>query len=115
MTIKVSGVELLLQPTKHRWVPQKDLDTDGDNRPTYPRVREYELAWQLMSTAEFQQVYDIWRATTTGTVVTELPQLGATDYQYYPYSGTTWEQPETDPYFEGYITNVKVIVRNVRA
>ena len=51
----------------------------------------------------------------TGTAIFDLPQWGAPDYMYYGYSGCTMQEPTVGDYFNGWITDVRLIIMKVRA
>jgi len=112
----MNGTDLLLQPERGRWMIPKQLDTDGNNRPLYPGVWQFEMYWGLMSHAEYEQIFDFWEGTSaSGTVVVELPEFAGTAYSpFRGYTGCTLTMPEEGPMFEEYIQNVTMQVLNVR-
>lgn len=112
--IKINGTDLIQMPEKHHWVTPSSKGQGGTNRPVYDTDYMYEMMWGMMSAAAFEQIWDTWQSTqTTGSVVVELPQLGAGTYQYVPFSGASLDQPEHSGYFEEYYEDVRVIVRNL--
>lgn len=113
-TYALNGTEIL-KPTSHRWVEREMIGVDGNGRPLYPSVTEYELNWQLMSPASFFQLVNAHRySIQTGTVVTDLPQWGNGDYLFYSYSGTYISMPSFESFFNEHYEGVSLIVRNVR-
>lgn len=110
----VNGVNFLLPPTTGRWIPRDTLGLDGNNRPIYPALREFELHFDLMAVSDLQQLINSQLATVTGTTVVDLPKWGANDYLFYSYSGTMFQEPETGVYFAGYVSDVTLIIRNIR-
>ena len=112
----VNGIKLTLQPSQGVWEGLDIIGFDGDGRPIYPSVGEFTLSWGLMSTSELKQINDIYLSVSnTGTVVTELPKWGDTDYLYYAYSGTIVDRPTVGEYFMGYVTNVALVIGKIRA
>lgn len=111
----INGVALTLQPTGGQWEAKDTLGYDGDGRPIYPPMGEFTLNWGLMSTSEFKQLNDFYTSVSnTGTVSTELPKWGDSDYLYYSYSGTIINRPTVGEYFVGYVTDVKMTVGKIR-
>lgn len=104
----------ILPPTQGRWVERDLISYDGQGRPIYGAIGEFELTWQLVSVSDLKQLIDVARSSLTGTVVSDLPQWGAAGYLYYSYSGTYCNRPSVDAYFAEYVENVKVIISNVR-
>lgn len=112
-TYAVNGTEFLA-PTTHRWIERESLGFDGNGRPIYAAVGEYELNWELMSVADLQTLINFGRASQTGTVVVDLPQWGAAGYLFNSYSGTYFNRPKVDSYFAEYVQGVSVIINNIR-
>jgi len=111
---KVNGVELSIQPTTGRWLPQNMVGTTGAGIPIYPRVREFELRWNL-SDPDLANTLRAYFATLgySGSVVVDLPQYTAASYQFYAYSGCSLYQPERGAYFSEHITELVMIVGNI--
>jgi hypothetical protein len=102
-------------PTQAHWVPLEQLDVDGNGHPIYPTVHEFELQWSAMWIADFDALVHLCEnMTSTGTVVSTLPEYHANDYQYFNYSGTILQLPKPGQYFEGYILNTTMVISNVR-
>jgi len=112
-TYAINGTEFLA-PTSHRWIEREKLGNDGNGRPIYPSVGDFELSWELMSVADLQVLIDFARASQTGTVVADLPQWGAAGYLFYSYSGTYVNHPVAESYFAEHVQGVTVIINNVR-
>ena len=51
MVYKISGTELIIQPTTGQWLPREAVGIDGNGHPVYPATREFELNWQLENPA----------------------------------------------------------------
>ena len=116
MTYKINGVELTLQPTSGRWLPKSPVGITGDGHPIYPAVREYELRWGLASPSEVDQVRDYFSLSVlTGTLVVDLPQLSAATYTFTSYSGCTAYEPEQNVYYTEYVTDIVMMIGNIRA
>ena len=114
MTYQFNGVELTLQPTSGRWMPRIILGTTGAGHVIYPAVREFQLSWGIMSTAEYDQLRDFYRQVgITGTVVATLPDINASTYTYRNYSGCTVREPEAGQYFAEHVRDVRMEVINI--
>lgn len=110
----INGTELTIQPTSGRWIPQNSLGTTGAGVPIYPRVREFELRWNLSDVALANSVRSYFAALQyTGTVVIDLPKYTASDYQFFSYSGCSLYQPEYGNYFAEHLMDVVMIVGNI--
>ena len=110
----INGTNLSLQPTEFRWVDKDLLGKDGQGRPVYPSIGEFEMSWGLMSNSELKQLIDFSNAIlSTGTAVVDLPKWGHPDYYFYSYSGTFITAPSVGAYFNTYVTNVKLTVTNI--
>lgn len=110
----MNGTRLSLQPTYGNWQTRQELGRDGNNRPLYPAIREFEMGWDLMPTSDLKQIIDAQLTTTTGTVVFDLPKWGDTLYTYYSYSGTIVNEVTVGQYFAEHVQNVRLIVSNIR-
>lgn len=113
-TYAFNGSELSIQPTTGRWMPQSPVGINGNGIPIYPRVREFELRWNLSDPALFNQVRGYFDALQfTGTVVVDLPKYKSADYQFYSYSGCSLYQPDLGTYFTEHIQDLVMIVGNI--
>lgn len=114
-TYAFNGTDFLLQPSSGRWVQRTEFGIDGAGHPIYPAVREFELVWDLIAIGDLQQINNAYNQVgNTGTVVVDLPKYGDVQYNFFSYSGCTLAEPSYDPYFMGYVQNVKLLVLNVR-
>lgn len=114
-TYAFNSVDFLLQPSAGRWIQRGEFGIDGAGHPIYPSVREFEISWDLISVGDLQQINNIYnQVSNTGTVVVDLPKYGDSQYNFFSYSGCTLQEPQYDPYFMGYVQNVKLLVMNVR-
>lgn len=111
-----NGTELTLCPTEGRWLERNVLGYDGSGHPIYPRVRSFEMTWQLLSPAEFDEIRDYFESVSnTGTVAADLPQWSAADYRYARYSGCILSEPTAGAYFNEYITEARLLITNIVA
>jgi len=114
-TYAFDGTTLLLQPTKGKWGTRKEYGIDGNGHPIYPSVREFEFTWGLMGTDAAKQLIDKYKAvSSTGTFSVDLPEYGNVGFVFKTYTGATMLEPEVGEYFQGYITDVKLTVTNIR-
>lgn len=111
----LAGTNLSLQPTSGRWLPQDEIGITGDGHSIYPAVREFELRWQLESPSDYNQLVGFFNnIQITGTIVADLPKYGASSYTFFSYSGCVMQQPELGQYFEQYINDVVLVLRNIQ-
>ncbi len=113
-TFAVNGTELQLQPSSYQWMGRVQVGTDGNNRAIYPAIREFELAWDLISHVDLAQIINVQLACVTGTVVFDLPKWGDLVYQFYSYSGTSVREPQVGSYFVDHVTDVKLLIANIK-
>jgi hypothetical protein len=107
---------LTLQPETGRWVSRESVGINGAGHPIYPAVREFELRWGFMSPTEFKEIQDFYALFSSGAyVVASLPQYGASTYTFHNYSGATLREPEVGEFFEGYYSDVLLIILGVVA
>lgn len=114
MPYQVNGVDITLQPTTGRWVPREQVGMDGGGHPVYVGVREFELRWDLMTPAQFDQLQSFFAAvSTTGTCTMGLPKYASNIWEFFNYSGCTLSEPEMDVYFTEHLTSAMLLVRNI--
>ena len=116
MTYKINGEEFVQQPTTGRWMPRDVLGIAGNGHALYPGVRQFELTWNITSpsgTYQLQEWFDTVLAT--GAAVVDLPEYGRANYAFYSYSGCALREPEWSPYFSEHITNVTMLITNIKA
>ena len=83
-TLGFNGTTLNLQPADHHWVARPLLGKTGDGHAIYPLYRAYEMSWELVSDAEYNQLLGFYSLVgTTGTLVATLPQYGTSTYQMH--------------------------------
>ena len=110
----VNGVAFPLQPSYGKWGGRDSLGVDGNGRTIYPKVRTFEMGWDLMATADLDDLNNAHASSISGTVVVDLPQWGASTYTYYSYSGTYIDDVEVGEYYVGFVSDVRLLVRNIR-
>lgn len=115
MSYKISGVEIPIQPTVARWLPRRQLGDDGNGRPIYSAVREFEMRWQLADPSHVNTLQGYFNGVgATGTAVVDLPQYAAATYVFFAYSGTVLQEPTFSPFFAENITDVVLMVTKIR-
>lgn len=111
----LNGTRFILQPTEGHWDARDNLGTDGGGHPIYPSTRKFEINWGLAAPSDVKQILDAYNSVSnTGTIVFDLPKWGDTDYTFYSYSGCTMQEPEVGAYFNGFITDVRLVINKVR-
>jgi len=109
--IGFNGTGLMLAPTTAGWVSQDSLGTNGQGKGTYPRVREFQMTFNLESQQEFYELLYYFNIMSTGTVVATLPTWGSPVFSYTNYSATVIRQPEFSEFFaEEYLSEVKLVL-----
>jgi hypothetical protein len=109
--IGFNGTGLMLAPTSAGWVTQDSLGIGGNGVAIYPRLREFQMTFNLESQQEFYELLTYFSIMATGTVVARLPDFRGSVFGYKDYSGTILRQPEFTEYFaEEYLTEVKLVL-----
>ena len=109
-----NGVSIF-QPTEGQWVGKDLLGIDGQGRKVYPALKEFQLSWGLLTTTQLSQLINLQLAvSSTGSVVIDLPEWGASGYIFKSYSGTYISEPEVGAYFSEHVTDTKLVVSNIR-
>lgn len=102
-------------PENGRWMPKPALGIDGNGHSIYPAIKDFEMSWGLVSLSEFNVIYQAYLSVSnTGTIAVDLPEWGASDFRFRRYSGAILHEPSTGEYFEGYVTDVRLLVTNIR-
>lgn len=114
MGYKINGTELTLQPTEGTWKDRESIGNDGNGRPIYSSPREFEMKFNLESPSEWQQLRTFFQSiSATGTASVDLPEYGASAYQFRTYSGCIINEPTMGAYFEGYINDVSLKISRI--
>lgn len=114
-TYAINSTPFELTPSTFRWIKRSETGVDGNGHPVYPAVRDAEIKWGLISVNDLKQIIDAYEdVQNTGTVSWDLPGYGTSAYTFKTYSGTTMEEPEMGEYFAKYVTDVSLIIHNIR-
>lgn len=114
-TYAFNGSNLLLPPSEGQWGQREQIGTDGNGRPIYPSVRTFTMKWVLISVADAQQIINAQRVVAnTGSSVVDLPEWAGSDYLFKSYSGTFINEPQVSPYFAQHLTDVTLLITNIR-
>lgn len=112
-TYAINAVDIC--PEEGRWIPKNALGIDGGGHSVYPAKKDFEMAWSLISMADFNILYQAYLlVSNTGTVTVDLPDITASDFRFTRYSGCIIHEPSTGAAFEGYLTDVRLLVTNIR-
>jgi len=115
MTYKINGTELVIQPTKGRWMDRQPVDIDGWGHPIYPPYRQFEMSWQLGTMEQADQLRDFFLAVgSTGTVVVDLPKYATDPYAFYAYTGCVLQEPSYGTFFTEHHTDIMLLVTRIR-
>jgi len=110
---KINGTQLR-KPTTGRWLDKKEVGHSGVGNPIYGGYRDFELSWDFLLPAEINLVESAFLfSQNSGSVVVELPQY-ADSFVAREYSGCYLSSPVVGEYFEGYFSDVTLIVKKVR-
>ena len=112
----LNGVDFILNPTEHGWLPRSMLGRDGAGHPIYSGVREYEMRFVLASQTEFWQLQNWFNLmSNTGTVIVDLPIYSLSgSYSFLSYTGCIISEPEQRTYFNEHRTDVYLLISNIR-
>jgi len=115
MTYKINGTELVIQPTKGRWVDRQSVDIDGWGHPIYPPYREFELSWQLGTMEQAEQLRTYFSAVgSTGTVVVDLPKYATNAYTFFAYTGCVLQEPSYGAFFAEHQADMLLLVTRIK-
>jgi hypothetical protein len=110
-----NGVDFLIQPTSGRWLPRMVLDVTGDGHPVYGAERQFELRWNLSDPSLPDQLRQWFEATIiTGTCSVALPYYATGSWSFYTYPNCILYEPERGTYFNEDVTDVVMVVGNIR-
>lgn len=114
-TYAFNGTNLFLPPTEGRWNQRDSYGYDGAGHPIYGQFRTFELRWGLISKNDLSQLITFFnQVSSTGTVVADLPQYGASAYQFYAYSGCTLNEVQVGAYFQEHVQDVSLLILQIR-
>lgn len=96
-------------------MPRTKIGTDGNGRPIYSAVREFELSWGLVDATTISQLQTFFNlVSATGSVVVSLPKYANSSYVFYDYTGCVLQEPEWGAYFTEHNTEVVLLVTKIR-
>lgn len=112
-TYAINAVDIC--PESAQWRDRDTLGVDGNGHPIYSSVREFEFSWGFMSMADYSVLYSARQLVgSTGTVTVDLPDLSQGDFRYRRFSGTIIHEPSVGAYFVDHLSDVRVLVTNIR-
>lgn len=115
MAFGINGTDFLQTPSVDKWVSKPVLDVTGKGNPVYPSVMEYELKWDIIDSASLDQLFDFYdTGVASGTVIVSLPEWKSSTYQFKNYTGCVIYEPEVGDYFVEYVTDVRLLIANIR-
>jgi hypothetical protein len=113
-TYAINAVDIC--PETARWVDRDVIGQDGNGHPIYPSIREFEFNWGHMSMTDYSVIHSARQLVgSTGTVTVDLPDLTQSDFRFTRYSGTIIHEPQVGEYFTDHLSNVRLLVSNIRA
>lgn len=120
MTTGLSGTYAVnttdICPESAHWTDRDVLGIDGNGHPIYPSLRTFEFSWGFMSMADYGVLQSARNLVgSTGTVTADLPDLSASDFRFTRYSGTIIHEPTVGAYFVDYVSDVRLLISNIRA
>lgn len=120
MTTGLSGTYAInaidICPESANWVDRPSIGVDGNGHPIYPALREFEFSWGLMSMVDYNILYSARQAVgSTGTLTVDLPDLTQSTFRFTRYSGTIIHEPSVGAYFVDHVSDVRLLVSNIRA
>jgi hypothetical protein len=113
-TYAVNAIDIC--PEGAQWADRPVIGTDGNGHPIYSSLREFEFSWGLMSMSDFSVLYSARQLVgSTGTVTVDLPDLSASDFRFTRYSGTIVHEPSVGQFFVDHVSDVRLLISNIRA
>ena len=115
MAYEINGTGIPIDPTEGRWMDQDIEGIDGNGRAIYAGPREFEMRWGLLSHDQVWQLQDWWQTIgSTGTITAALPRYAWPVYEFFTYTGVYIQQPRLDVYFTDSLTDVTLLVTNIK-
>ena len=115
MVYRINGTELDTQPTRGQWVERPRLAEDGNLHAIYPLFFDYELQWNVISVADYNQLHTFFdNQGNTGTVTIDLPEYGGATYTFVSYTGCVLRQPSAGDFFSAYVTDARLSITRIR-
>lgn len=112
----------VLEPTSGRWLPRGAVDVQGDNRPLYTPVRAFEMSWTIDTYEQWSLLVATFNELqSSGTCVVRIPAYPSltfpsatgSAYAFREYSGCTLAEPTIGEFFEGYPTDMALLIANI--
>jgi hypothetical protein len=113
-TYAINAVDIC--PESSKWVDGDAIGIDGNGHPIYAALREFEFNWGYMNMADYAIIQSARNLVgSTGTITVDLPDLSQSDFRFTRYSGTIIHEPQVGEYFLDHLSNVRVLISNIRA
>lgn len=107
----LDGTTLDAQPTTAAWIDRDTVGITGNGHGVYPALRSFQMNWDFLTAAQFEEIHDIWESNNiTGTVVANLPKYKDSSYGYYAYSGCVLREPTFGDFFEQHYSDVSLLI-----
>jgi len=112
----------VLEPTTGKWLSRGSVDVQGDNRPLYTPVRAFEMRWEIDTYEQWSLLVATFNELqSSGTAVVRIPAYPwqpypaatGTPYAFREYSGCTLAEPTIGEFFEGYPTDMALLIANI--
>jgi hypothetical protein len=114
-TYAINGTDFPLQPSYGRWETRGVVGVDGNGRTIYPKVRSFEIGWDLVPIDNLDDIIGAQISSVTGSVIVDLPRWNApNNYTFRSYTGTYIDDIEVGQYFEKHVTDVRMYIKNIR-
>lgn len=109
-----NGVDLPIQPTSGQYGQRKSLGVDGNNVVIYEPIYSFTMTFDALTMSEFNQLYDFWQTVVnSGSISVDLPQKDADTYVFKTYTSCVVDEPTVGAFFQTYVSEVKILVRNI--
>lgn len=113
-TYQINGTDFLIEPMAGRWLPRQTFGIDGNGHPIYSPTRQFEINFGFLTPTQQNQFQNWFEdVISTGTAVVNLPEYGASDYIFHPYSGCVLREPSQGQYYSENISEVRLLVTNI--
>jgi hypothetical protein len=112
---KINNIEVC--PTEFAWLPRRPIGVSPDGHFIYAGIRSAQMKWEYTTHEEWsnlQWVFD--QIQSTGTTVVQIPAYPTGTNQphsFREYSGVTVSEPAAGPQFEGFPSNITLVITNI--
>lgn len=111
----INGTTLDAQPTTGRWIDRDTIGVTGEGHGVYPALRSFQITWNFMTAAQFEEIHDFWENNSiTGTVVANLPKYKDSSYGFFAYSGTVLREPQFGEFFVEHYSDVTLLIVRIQ-